>query len=178
MNDKEKIVCYYKDLKKAILKERRFFKRQLENEFRLNDVKTVTCLQYNKTTNIFYAQLQWQDERPEKSHRVKGKKVVPAKPKSGDIEVSEDWVLNQSGLEDDVIQYIIDFDREDGFYPVPADMEVKFNDKAIVRVQFVPESTLIVLDTSSAVRYNKIAKLSGKRYRGTALAKTSPPTKK
>ena len=102
-------------MKKAILKERHFFKRQLENEFRLNDVKTVFGLRYNKTTNKFYARLQWQEERPEKSHRVKGKKVVPTEPKSDDIEVSEDWVMNQPGLEDDVIQYIIDFDRENGF---------------------------------------------------------------
>jgi hypothetical protein len=60
--EKEKITCYYNDLKKAILKERRFFKRQLENEFRLNDVKTVTGLRYNKTTKKFYARLQWQED--------------------------------------------------------------------------------------------------------------------
>jgi hypothetical protein len=82
-----------------------------------------------------------------------------------------------TGLEDDVIQYIIDFDRENGFYPVPADVEVKFNDKAIVRVQFVPESTLTVIDMS-AVNYNKVAKLHGKRYRGPALAKTPSPTRR
>jgi hypothetical protein len=72
--------------------------------------------------------LQWQEERPEKSYKAKGKKVIPTERKSDEIEVSEDWVMNQSGLEDDVIQYIIDFDRENGFYPVPADVEVKFND--------------------------------------------------
>ena len=85
--------------------------------------------------------------------------------------------MNQSGLEDDVIQYIIDFDRDNGFYPVPSDMKVKFNDKAIVRVQFVQESTLTVIDTSAA-KHNKVAKLSGKQYWGPALAKTPPPTKK
>ena len=115
VGEKEKIVCYYNDLKNAIFKERHLFKSQLENEFRLNDVKTVTGLRYNKTIKTFYARLQWQKERPEKMYKVKGKKVIPTEPKSDDIEVSEDWVMNQPGLEDDVIQYIIDFDRENGF---------------------------------------------------------------
>jgi hypothetical protein len=47
----------------------------------------------------------------------------------------------------------------------------------IVRVQFVPESTLTVIDTL-AVNHNKVAKLSAKQYCGPALAKTPPPTKK
>ena len=45
-------LMYYNDLKKAILKERCFFKHQLENEFRLNDVKTVTGLRYNTAMSI------------------------------------------------------------------------------------------------------------------------------
>ena len=36
------------------------------------------------STKAFYARLQWQEERPEKSYKVKGKKVIPTEPKSDD----------------------------------------------------------------------------------------------
>ena len=54
------IKAYYTDLNKAIQKEWQYFRRQFEKEFRLNDLLTVTGLQYNKHTNKFIAMLQHQ----------------------------------------------------------------------------------------------------------------------
>ena len=80
-------------------------------------------------------------------------------------EVTEDWVLNQSGLTDDVIQLIIDIGTDDGFFAVPEGTEVKLNDKTIVRVKFVPESTRSVIDTAEAVKHVIVEQLPAKRRR-------------
>ena len=71
------IKAYYTDLNKAIQKERRYFRRQFEKEFRLNDLLTVTGLQYNKHTNKFVAKLQHQRSVTENAYIKKKRDNCP-----------------------------------------------------------------------------------------------------
>ena len=67
-------------------------------------------------------------------------------------------------MADDVVQYIVDLDVDKGFYPVPIDSDVKINDKKIVRVKFVAESTRSILDVS-ALTTGIVASLPARRER-------------
>ena len=163
--EKKKITNYYRDLEKAIAKERRHFRRQFEIEFRLEEARTVTGLRYNKTDNKFFARLTWQEEKREQGHmNAKKELIIPTERRNEELEVTEDWVLNQSGLADDVIQYIVDLDFENGFFPVPIDCEIKINDKPVTRIMFVPESTRRIIDVK-AVQQDAVARLPEKRSR-------------
>ena len=148
----------------AIAKERRYFRRRFENEYCLNDDKTVTGLRYNKRENKFVARVVYQRENPDKIYKNKGKTIIPKVSVNDEVEVTEDWVINQSGLADDVVQYILDLDVDKGFYPVPIDSGVKINDKKIVRVKFVAKSTRSILDVS-AIATHEVASLPARRKR-------------
>ena len=87
---KEKIRRYYDDLIKAMAKERQYFRRRFENEYCLNDDKTVTGLRYNKRENKFVARVVYQREDPDKSYKKKGKTIIPKLSVYEEVEVTED----------------------------------------------------------------------------------------
>ena len=71
---KEKIELYYTDLEKAIIKERRYFRRQFATDFRLKELHTVTGLQYNPITKKFMAKIVHKREPVDDRQIAKKKK--------------------------------------------------------------------------------------------------------
>ena len=180
-SEKEKIHNYYKDLEKAMIKERRYYRRQFATQFRLNDVYTVTGLRYNKHNNKFVAKIE--HKREPRQYDADGKKVEqlgPPEVYSNEIEVSEDWVINESGLDDDVIQHVLDMNIDNGFFHhVPVDTEIKINDRKIVRVKFVPASKRKVIDVAAIAKIKvREEKLPAKRRRGPSLEQDNRRRKK
>jgi hypothetical protein len=176
--DKEKILHYYTDLLTGMEKERRYYRRMIERDYHLDNVKSVTGIRFDKVGKRFVARVVYQEELPEKAFKnKKGKNIIPTQAVFEEVEVTEDWVINQSGLAEDVVQYIIDFGVEDGFFPVPIEKDIKINDRKIVRIKYVPETTRMVRDVSS-IAQGKLASLPSKRTRGSANAKDEgSPTK-
>jgi hypothetical protein len=52
------------------------------------------------------------------------------------IQVSEEWVPIEEGFPDDVINHVLALDSHQGFFSIPADMQVKVENKTITRVKF------------------------------------------
>ena len=74
------------------------------------------------------------------------------------IEVSEEWVTKEAGFADDVINHVLALDSDQGFFPIPSNMQVKVDNKTILRVKFVPEQKRNVLDLDKVLKLNQMHK--------------------
>ena len=74
------------------------------------------------------------------------------------IEVSEEWVTKEAGFADDVINHVLALDSDQGFFPIPSNMQVKVDNKTILRVKFVPEQKRNVLDLNKVLKLNQMHK--------------------
>jgi hypothetical protein len=74
------------------------------------------------------------------------------------IEVSEEWVTKEAGFADDVINHVLALDSDQGYFPIPAGMQVKFDNKTILRVKFVPEQKRNVPDLDKVLKLNQMHK--------------------
>ena len=108
------IKAYYSDLIAGMKKERRYFRRQFEQEYLLTNPKGVTGVRYDKLKNQFLARVTYLQEQVDEDTR----KLTLVK-EDEEFEVSEDWILNESGLVDDVVEHIMDMDAEDGYFVIP-----------------------------------------------------------
>ena len=175
---KEKIELYYNDLEKAIIKERRHFRRQFATDFRLKDAYTVTGLRYISATKKFVAKIVHK-RHPLDDERITVQRKKELETYSSEIEVSHDWVFNQSGFDDSVIQHVLDMHSNAGFFDVPATTEIEINGKKIVRVAFVPKAKRNILDVA-AISKLKVPedKLPPKRRDGDTIIISTSPRKK
>ena len=164
-------------MEKAIIKERRYFRRQFATDFRLKELHTVTGLQYNPITKKFMAKIVHKRE-PVDDRQIAKKKKNLLETYSSVIEVSHDWVFNESGLDDAVIQHVLDMNVHDGFFDVPATTEIKINGQKILRVAFVPESKRNILDVAAIAKLKVPEdKLPPKRRDGDTIVHSTSPTK-
>ena len=74
------------------------------------------------------------------------------------LEVSEEWVTKEAGFADDVINHVLALDSDQGFFPIPSNMQVKVDNKTILRVKFVPEQKRNVLDLDKVLKLNQMHK--------------------
>jgi hypothetical protein len=54
--------------------------------------------------------------------------------------------------------FTLALDSDQGYFPIPADMQVKFDNKTILRVKFVPEQKRNVLDLDKVLKLNQMHK--------------------
>jgi hypothetical protein len=115
---KELIHCYYTDLLKAIKKERRHFRKQFQNDFILSNPKAVTGIRFNKRDQTFKARTAYRQAITK--DRSKTFETIEA-----ELDVSAEWVVTEAGFAEDVLQHILDCDADEGFFPIPKDIQIK-----------------------------------------------------
>jgi hypothetical protein len=74
------------------------------------------------------------------------------------IEVSEEWAKKEAQFADDVINHMLTLDSNQWYFPLPADMQVKVDNKTILQVKSVPEQKCNVLDLDKVLKLNQIHK--------------------
>jgi hypothetical protein len=158
VHQKEIIKLYYTELLKAMKKERRHFHKQFENDYLLGENTLVTGVKFLRAEKKFLARVQYTDANGGFVERH--------------IEVSEEWVTKEAGFADDVINHVLALDSDQGYFPIPAVMQVKVDNKTILRVKFVPEQKRNVLDS------DKVLKLSGQMHNKDLPIKRSPQKQK
>ncbi len=66
-------------------------------------------------------------------------------------------MTKEAGFADDVINHVLALDSDQGFF-IPSDMQVKVDNKTILRVKFVPEQKRNVLDLDEFLKLNQMHK--------------------
>ena len=135
---KEIINLYYTELLKAMKKERRHFRREFENDYLLNKVMFVTGLKYLRSDKKFVARVQYSDDKGDGV-----KKHIP---------VSEEWVKKEAGFANDGINHVLHLDSGKGYFPIPADMQLKVENQKITRVKYVPEQKRNILEIDEVLK--------------------------
>jgi hypothetical protein len=127
-----------------VTKERRHFRKQFENDYLLDKTTLVTGVKFLQAEEKFVAHVQYTDVNGGFGERHN--------------EVSEEWVTKKAGFADDVINHVLALDSNQGYFPIPSDMQIKVDNKTILRVKFVPEQKRNVLDLDKVLKLNQMHK--------------------
>jgi hypothetical protein len=124
-HQKELIKLYYTELLKAMKKERQHFHMQYKNDYLLDESMLLTGVKFVRAEKKFVARVQYTDANGGFVRRH--------------VEVSEEWVTKEAGFDDDVMNHVLGLDSNQGYFPIPADMQVNVDNKTVLQVKFVPE---------------------------------------
>jgi hypothetical protein len=128
-------------------KERRFFRKEFENYYKLGNPAAVRGLKHDQESDTFTARSVYKVFQKE-SNKVKEIEEI--------MVVSEEWV-KLVGFANGVVEHVISMDSGCGFVPVPKGVEILMNPRKVLQVKYVQPTARWVLD-SEAVRA-KVQKL-------------------
>ena len=137
MSSQLTIKIYYQDLLKSMKRERNYYRRWFQTQYKLGNPASVTGLKYNSETDTFTARCEY--ELFDKEANTSEKQVE-------EMIVSEEWV-QLAGFAKGVVEHVINMNTGDtGFTPVPEGTEILMTTRKISRVKYVQPSTRWVLD--------------------------------
>jgi hypothetical protein len=125
-------------------KERQHFRKQFKNDYLLDKNTLVSGVKFLRAEKKFVARVQYTDANGGFVERH--------------IEVSEEWVTKEAGFADDVINHVLALDSNQEYIFIPADVQVKVDNKTILRVKFVPEQKRNILDLDKVLKLNQMHK--------------------
>lgn len=103
---------YYLELYRGIKKERKFFRKWLEAEFRATTPGMLQSVKYDKSTNSFYGNVVYKVEDPI---------TKESQFESETLKLEEEWIRHACGKE--IVEHIIRFGNEHGFVTIPTTTE-------------------------------------------------------
>ena len=68
------------------------------------------------------------------------------------IPVSEEWVKKEAVFANYVINHVLHLDSDKGYFPIPADMQLKVENQKITRVRYAPEQKRNILDLDKVLK--------------------------
>jgi hypothetical protein len=127
---------YYTNLLQSRKKERRFFGKEFENNYKLGNPVAVRGLKYDQKSDTFTARCVYKVFQ-KKSNKVEEIEEI--------MVVSEEWV-RLAGLANGVVEHVISMDSGCGFVSVPEVVEILMNTRKVQRVKYVQPTAQLVLD--------------------------------
>jgi hypothetical protein len=122
---------YYTNLLQSMKKERRFFRKEFENNYKLGNPAAVRGLKYDQELDTFTAQCVY------KLFQIESNKVEEIEEI---MVVEEEWV-NLAGFANGVVEHVISINSGCGFVPVPEGVKILMNTRKVVQVKYVQPST-------------------------------------
>ena len=114
----------------ACKKERKWFRLNLEREWKMGQPALLYGLKYNPAKDIFTGRFQFRDQNSQ------GNMVDVTE----DLVVSEEWIL-EAGFKPGVVQHVVNLGSSDeGFLPIPGGRSVVFHRKKVTSMRWVPPS--------------------------------------
>jgi hypothetical protein len=117
-------------------KERRFFRKEFEINYKLGNPAAVWGLKYDQELDTFTARCV---------HNIFQKESNKVEEIEEIMVVSEEWV-KLADFANGVVEHVISMDSGCGFVPVPKGAEVLMNMRKILRVKYVRPTAQWVLD--------------------------------
>jgi hypothetical protein len=114
-------------------KERRFFRKEFENNYKLGNPAAVRGLKYDQESKTFTARCVYNFFQKE-SNEVEEIMVV-----------SEEWV-KLAGFVNGVVEHVISMDSRCGFVPVPEGVKILMNTRKVLQVKKMQPTSRWVLD--------------------------------
>jgi hypothetical protein len=108
-------------------REKRFFRKEFENKFKMGNPAAVWDLKYDQEPNTFTAWYVYKLFQME-SYKVEGVEEI--------MVVSVEWV-KLAGFVKGVVEHVISMDSGCGFVPVPEGVEILMNTRKVLRVKYV-----------------------------------------
>jgi hypothetical protein len=127
---------YYTDLLQLMKKERRFFRKEFENNYKLGNPAEVRGLKYDQESKTFSARCVYKLLQKESNEVEEIEEIMV---------VSEEWV-KLAGFANGVVEHVISMDSRCGFVPVPGGVEILMNTRKILRVKHMQPTSRWVLD--------------------------------
>ena len=100
---------YYTDLLQSMKKERRFFRKEFEHNYKLGNPAAVRGLKYDQESDTFTARCVYEVFQKESNEVEEIEEIMV---------VSEEWV-RLAGFANGVVEHVISMDSGCGFVPVP-----------------------------------------------------------
>jgi hypothetical protein len=113
---------YYTNLLQSMKKERRFFRKEFENNYKLGNPAAVRGLKYDQESDTFTARCVKKVFQKE-SNKVEEIEEI--------MVVSEEWV-KLAGFANGVGEHVISMDSGCGFVPVPEGVKILMNTRKIL----------------------------------------------
>jgi hypothetical protein len=127
---------YFTDLLQSMKKERRFFRKEFENNYKLGNPAAVRGLKYDQESDTFTARCVYEVFQKESNEVEEIEEIMV---------VSEEWV-RLAGFANGVVEHVISMDSGCGFVPVPEGVEILMNTRKVQRVKYVQPTARWVLD--------------------------------
>ncbi len=118
---------YYTNLLQFMKKERRFFRKEFENNYKLGNPAAVRGVKYDQELDTFTAGCACKLFQKE-SNKVEEITEI--------MVVSEEWV-KLVGFANGVVEHVISMDSGCGFVPVPEGAKILMNTRKVQRVKYV-----------------------------------------
>jgi hypothetical protein len=120
---------YYTDLLQLMKKERRFFRKEFENNYKLGNPAAVRGLKYDQEWDTFTAWCVY---------KFLQKEFMEVEEIQEIMVVSEEWVkFALAGFANGVVEHVMSMDSGCGFVPVPEGVEILMNTRKLLRVKYV-----------------------------------------
>ena len=130
---------YFTDLLQAMKKERRFYRKEFETNYKLGNPAAVRGLKYDQKSDIFTARCLY---------KVLNKDTNEIDEIEEKMVVTEEWV-KLAGFAKGVVEHVISMDSGCGFIPVPEGVEILMNTRKVLRVKYVHPTSRWCLDVDA-----------------------------